>query len=159
MVFVDLFLEVIGDLLQLFIFLLDPIPEFLHFLIFLLLLAFLELIDLIQQLINLHLLADDLHLHLLILIGHQLEVLFQAIDLDGLVLYLALQFADPHLILVVYVSVLFLLLVGEVELRFEAEELPIVIIDDFLHFFSLLSHLHQVPFRHLPQLSGFAHLP
>lgn len=146
MALVDLFLEVVGNLFKFLILLLDVVPEFLDVLM---ILQFLEFLNFSLEFLDLHLLPTYLLLKVLVVLVGQFEVFFQGVDFDGAVLYLGFVFAELHLVAVVDVPVLLLLLVGEVEFGFEAEQFPIIVIDNFLHFFALLLELDDFLLEYL----------
>ena len=54
---------------------------------------------------------------------------------------LSFVFAELDLVAIIHVPVLLLLFVGEIEFGLEAEELPVIVIDNFLHFLTLLLEL------------------
>lgn len=72
-----------------------------------------------------------------------LHLFLKGIYLDSHLFDSGLQFHDFALMFVIDVFILFFLFIGEIELSFQAEELPLIIIDGLLHLLFLLhQHTH-----------------
>lgn len=109
--FVYLFLEVVGDFLQLFVLLLQLVLQFFDVLV---VLEVLQFFNLLLQFLNLHLFATDVLLQVFVVVVCYFEVFLEGVDLYSAVFDLGFVFSQFELVAVVNISVLFLLFVGEV---------------------------------------------